>query len=70
LTSFLDAVYFSVVTATTLGYGVPAPSGAGSKTLAALEACTTVLLLFVMISTAARGRSNWAPDHQNASGKE
>lgn len=49
LGSFLEALCFSVVTATTLGYGKPAPVGWVSMLLASIETCTMVLVIVVLI---------------------
>lgn len=45
-----DAVYFSIVTSTTLGYGDFAPLGAGRQ-VAALQALVGYLILGIIVST-------------------
>lgn len=44
------AVYVSVVTATTLGYGSPHPIGWAARSLAMLESCFVLLIVVVLIS--------------------
>ena len=52
LKNMFDALYFSVVTGSTLGYGTPAPVGWLSKLLAMIETLTFVLIVIALISFA------------------
>ena len=49
LNLFFDALYFSFVTGTSLGYGVPYPTGWLSKSLAIIEASSIILVVIAVI---------------------
>lgn len=49
LSSFFDAIHFSVVTGTTLGYGSPHPQGWLAKALSIAETWVVLLLVIVLI---------------------
>jgi voltage-gated potassium channel len=48
--TFLNAMYWSVVTATTLGYGDFSPHSTAGKVLTSLLICATVFLFIPMIT--------------------
>ena len=58
LTDTTDAVYFSAVTVTTLGYGEFTPKRSG-RILVVLHLASGLLLLLVLIPVAAARVSNW-----------
>lgn len=49
LNSFYDALYFSIITGTSIGYGIPHPAGWLSKLLAMLEGSSIVLVVIAVI---------------------
>jgi voltage-gated potassium channel len=55
-TSFLDAVYWSLVTATTLGYGDFSPHSAFGK---ALTSCLITFTVFIMLPTITANVAAW-----------
>ena len=50
LNTFFDALYFSVVTGISLGYGIPHPVGWLARLLAMLEASSIVLVVIAVMS--------------------
>ena len=56
LRSFFDALYFSVVTAVSLGYGIPHPLGWLSRLLAMVEACSFFLVIIAVVGYITGGR--------------
>lgn len=50
LETFFDALYFSFVTGTSLGYGVPHPIGWLARLLAILESSSIILVVIAVIS--------------------
>jgi hypothetical protein len=69
LAGLFDAFFLSVVTGTTLGYGVPAPSGPLSKALAMVETLFLVLVVIVLISNVRSQRQPIADLEQNTQQK-
>jgi Ion channel len=63
IVSFGDALYFSVVTGTTLGYGDISPLSAVSKLLASIQ---PLVLLFIVISVLAYARGAYEPESNKA----
>lgn len=49
LNSFFDALYFSFVTGTSLGYGIPNPEGWLSRLLSIIEASSIILVVIAVI---------------------
>lgn len=56
LGSLFDSFYFSVVTATTLGYGTPHPTAWVSRTLSIVETLTMVLIVVTLVGYIAGAR--------------
>ena len=56
LGSLFDSFYFSVVTATTLGYGTPHPTAWLSRTLSIVETLTMVLIVVTLVAYIASAR--------------
>ncbi len=56
LNSFFDALYFSIVTGTTLGYGIPHPVGYLSRILSMIEGTSIILLVIAVISYITGGK--------------
>ncbi len=56
LKNFFEAFYFSVVTGTTLGYGIPHPVGFLSRTLSMIEGTSVLLLVITVISYITGGK--------------
>ena len=56
LNSFFDAVYFSVVTGISLGYGVPHPTGWLSRLLSMIEATSIFMVVIAVIGYITSGK--------------
>ena len=56
LNSFFDALYFSVVTGTTLGYGIPHPVGYLSRILSMIEGTSIILLVIAVVGYITGGK--------------
>lgn len=56
LNSFFDSLYFSFTTGTTIGYGVPYPTGWISKLLSMMEGSSVLLLVITVISYISNSR--------------
>ena len=56
LSSFFDALYFSVVTGISLGYGVPHPIGWLSRLLSMMEATSIFIVVIAVISYITSGK--------------
>ncbi len=55
--NFFDALYFSVITGTSIGYGIPHPIGWLSKVLSMLEGSSIVLVVIAVIGYIANEKS-------------
>ncbi len=57
LTNFLDAIYFSVETITTLGYGDICPSGSTGKILVIIESLLGIIVLGLFLNAIAHSQA-------------